>query len=192
MTDFDADEPVAPLNVKKARREIFTDRLLSGGGVVLALTAAFFPWYVFFNEDKFTLRHSEDLLRPYLPENPNRTIVNKTDADIAGMSKTEPVAKPSDDQIVTGSIPQAGLPDSLKGLGDNNLSQPFPTTPSAFHLMHAMAGRAMIESADGIFLVKVGSELPDKSKVATLELRNGQWVIITDQGSVYDSNGKQK
>ena len=58
MNDFDADEPVAPLNPKarpkrQARR---TDKILALTGIGLAAAAAAFPWYVFFNEEKFGIR----------------------------------------------------------------------------------------------------------------------------------------
>ena len=34
------------------------DRLLAGAGILLAVASAAFPWYVFFNQDKFGIRVS--------------------------------------------------------------------------------------------------------------------------------------
>ena len=58
VTEIEADEPVAPLRpVPQERGRIsLTDRILGATGVALACAAAFFPWYVFFNEEKFGVR----------------------------------------------------------------------------------------------------------------------------------------
>ena len=37
-----------------------------------------------------------------------------------------------------------------------------------------------------MYMVRIGSILPDNSKLATIEQRDGRWVIITSSGQVYE------
>jgi len=46
----------------------------------------------------------------------------------------------------------------------------------------------LIEDTSGMYVVRVGSILPDESRLATLEERDGKWVIITSKGDVYQHN----
>ncbi len=36
-----------------------------------------------------------------------------------------------------------------------------------------------------MYVVRVGSILPDNSRLATIEQREGKWVIVTSTGDVY-------
>jgi hypothetical protein len=45
-------------------------------------------------------------------------------------------------------------------------------------------GRAMIEDDSGLWVVQRGSKLPDNSTVALIELRDGDWVIVTSEDKV--------
>ncbi len=51
--------------------------------------------------------------------------------------------------------------------------------------MHVANGRALIEDKTGMYIVRVGAVLPDNSRLATLEERDGQWVLITSKGQVF-------
>jgi hypothetical protein len=42
----------------------------------------------------------------------------------------------------------------------------------------------MIEDEDGLWVVQKGSTLPDASKVASIEKRDGVWVLVTDADRV--------
>ncbi|EKF58939.1 flagella related protein [Agrobacterium albertimagni AOL15] len=188
MTDFDADEPVAPLRPVLAKRRVPTvDRVLAFAGIALACGAALFPWYVFFNEEKFGIRVANWERTRDLPEGPGRDVfsvsplalVDRDDEDDDD-SEVEAV-----DQIVTATVPTLGReqPAAL----DMPSSQPFPGK-SGFRLLHVANGRALIEDKSGMFLVRVGSILPDNSRVATLEQRDGKWVIVTSTGEVVRNN----
>ena len=67
MSKHNDDKRVPPLRAAKPRRSfIRSDRMLTIAGVALAAGAAAFPWYVFFNEDKFGINvaaidHTRDL-----------------------------------------------------------------------------------------------------------------------------------
>jgi hypothetical protein len=50
----------------------------------------------------------------------------------------------------------------------------------------------MIEDDNGVYVVGPGSPLPDLSKVASVEERDGQWVIVTNKGEIYDAAGKRE
>jgi len=54
--------------------------------------------------------------------------------------------------------------------------------------MHVANGRALIEDARGMYIVRVGSILPDNSRLATLEQRDGAWVIVTSNGDIIKRN----
>lgn len=180
MTDFDADEPVPPLPVRK-RRFWTTDRIIGWSGVVIAFTAAFFPWYVFLNEDKFGL----EALRAMVsgdPAVPSRSSAIETaSVGIPGRERLE--LMPDADDIVTGTIPTVD-PDNTESQQELP-EQPYPSAPRKFRLLKVINGQAMIEDANGIFVVRKGDVLPDRTKVAVLEQRQGTWVLISDTGAAY-------
>ncbi|PYB77528.1 flagellar protein [Rhizobium wuzhouense] len=189
MTDFDADEPVAPLKPAGLKRRVPTvDRLLAFTGIALACSAAFFPWFVFFNEEKFGIRVADWSRTRDLPEGPGRNVFSVSplalvDKDDEGGES--PTAPPQVDEIITATVPTLGKerPQGLEPV----TSQPFPAK-SGFRLLHVANGRALIEDTAGMYLVRVGSILPDNSRVATLEQRDGKWVIVTSTGAIYQNN----
>jgi hypothetical protein len=58
--------------------------------------------------------------------------------------------------------------------------QSFPGKPR-YRLLHVANGRALIEDKSGMYIVRIGSVLPDNSRLATLEQRDGSWVIQRDR-----------
>jgi hypothetical protein len=80
--------------------------------------------------------------------------------------------------IPTGTVPAPGT----KQPATDDKDQPFPgDTPKKpeFNLIEVANGRAMIMDADGIWVVRVGSALPNDSRVAAIEKRGGGWVLVT-------------
>lgn len=63
--------------------------------------------------------------------------------------------------------------------------QPFPEALSSYRLVHVANGRAMIEDESGLFVVQPGSHLPDATTVASIEQREGKWVLVNSNGSVF-------
>lgn len=192
MTDFDADEPVAALRPVSIRRRIPTiDRVLAFTGIALACGAAFFPWYVFFNEEKFGIRVADWERTRDLPEGPGRNVFSVSPLalvdrdDEGGDGNAEVETGTQLDQLVTATVPTLGRqePEGLEA----GSSQPFPGK-SGFRLLHVANGRALIEDKGGMYLVRVGSILPDNSRVATLEQRDGKWVIVTSAGEIVQNN----
>lgn len=189
MTDFDADETVAPPKNEKRKRFWTTDRVIGYSGAALALTAAFFPWYVFFNSAKFGIDATVSMISRNFSGWAERSTFSQSPSAIANEG-TRAADKDAQDSILTGTVP--GL-DEAKIKGDAAaVEQPFPAQGMRFHLLHVAKGRALIEDENGVYVVERGSPLPDLSKVASLEQRNGEWVIVTDKGDVYDTSGKRQ
>jgi hypothetical protein len=178
MTDFDADEPVPPPTPK--RRFWTADRVIGWSGVGIAMMAAFFPWYVFVNEDKFGLEYIRQMVSgdPAIPARKDAL-----DAASEGIPGRDLKAElPPADKIVTGTV---AAPDESQSDGEEPQTQPLPAAPREFRLLKVIKGQAMIEDSTGIFVVRQGDILPDQSKVSDLEEQDGKWVLITDAGKTY-------
>lgn len=182
MTDFDADKAVPPLRRSEARGRSFTDRLLIASGVTLAALAAFFPWYVFLNPQEFSLPPLWQDARRDLPDMPAKDVVSVSPAAMVDNDDVAPV--PEVDPVRTATVPNLGQEGARGAAPSAPIEQPLPP-PTGFRLMHVANGRAMIEDSSGMYIVRVGSILPDNSKLATLEQREGEWVIVTSKGDVY-------
>lgn len=187
MIDSDADEPVAPLGAparprRKARR---SDKALAAFGVLMAAAAAAFPWYVFFNEEKFGIRIAgweqlSDLPPGSAARRPFSVSPTATPAPENRSFQPMPV-----DPVVTATVSKLGeVKDKAPLLQER---QPMPGS-SGFRLLHVANGRALIEDDTGMYMVQVGSILPDDSRLATVEQRDGKWVIITSNGEVYSAS----
>jgi len=177
---MDADEPVAPLKRASGQKGRLTDRVLAGVGLALAGAAAFFPWYVFFNQDKFGIHVAGDSHSRELPDWPARNVFSVS--PLAMVNKNDPQPKGVvPDPLTTATVSNIGREDDK---GQPAEDQPFPGK-STFRLLHVANGRALIEDVSGMYVVRVGSILPDDSKLAALEQRDGKWVIVTSKGTVY-------
>jgi hypothetical protein len=100
-------------------------------------------------------------------------MVNKNEVE----KKLEPLFDP----LTTATVSNIGK-EQDKGAAAED--QPFPGA-SGFRLLHVSNGRALIEDPSGMYVVRVGSILPDESRLATIEQRDGKWVIVTSNGDVY-------
>ena len=161
------------------------DRMLIGAGLAIAAFAAFFPWYVFLNQEDFGIQ-------PY---------ALSTDRDMAGMPGrgavgVSPLSIPDADEeandedfdsITTATVTLSGDEGEYEAENDGEVpQQAFPGGAAAFRLLHVVNGRALIEDDNGVYVVRVGSILPDDSRLATLEQRDGRWVIVTSDGEVIE------
>lgn len=191
MTDFDADEIVAPPFRKVKQRKFWTsDRVIGYSGAGLALMAAFFPWYVFLNSARFGIDATMSLITRNFSGWSDRDTFSTTPTAITNDGLTVHDLS-SHDPLLTGTVP--GLDEKTKALDDiGGADQPFPTQVTKFHLLHVSKGKALIEDDNGVYVVQPGSPLPDQSKVASVEERGGSWVIITDKGDIYGTDGKRQ
>ncbi|TCU18853.1 flagellar protein [Rhizobium sullae] len=186
MTKFeDDDERIAPLKPREKRQALMLDRVLTVVGLTLAGGAAFFPWYVFFNEDKFGIDVAQSDRSRDLPDWPARNVFSVS--PLAMVNKNEVENKPElpFDPLTTATVSNVGKESDRGAMVPED--QPFPAV-SGFKLLHVANGRALIEDSSGMYVVRVGSILPDESRLATLEARDGKWVIVTSRGQVYQNN----
>jgi hypothetical protein len=152
---------------ERISRKGVSDLGFAFGGLGLALTCALFPWYIFFNQDKFGIKPLQFEGRTDL------TAMKGEAPDLTGMRLPLSMSAPGIDFLATGNVPdEPVVPASLSG-------QPFPGDAVTFRLVHAGRGRAMIEDDAGFWIVQRGSKLPDGSSVAAIEKRGDNWVLIT-------------
>jgi hypothetical protein len=162
------------LENKSERR---SDFIIAALGVALGLTCALFPWYIFFNQEQFGIQtikfggkgngsgravasQSASAMPAALPDLPGGTL----------------------DLFITGHIDRT--PQKAGAPGPDE--QPFPGEAAEFQLLHVANGRAMIADDKGIWLVQRGDRLPDSSRVAAIEKRNGKWVLVTSTDRVVE------
>jgi len=168
--------PAAGAKRKKMDRGDVTVAAL---GVTLAAICAVFPWYIFFNQEKFGVREFV-----FSGERSGR--------GAAGLAyQPHPVGKPfagaEVPKMELDFFPTATLPaDQGPARAVPASEQPFPADLVAFRLVHVANGRAMIEDADGLWVVQRGSRLPDSSRVVSIEQRNGRWVLLTSQDKIVE------
>jgi hypothetical protein len=180
MTDFDADEIV-----RQRRREAKTpliDRILGAVGLAMAAFATFLPWYVYLHPEKFSMPSLWQGTTRDLPERTGPAVVSVSPLAMTDMDDETAAAV---DRLTTATVPGLdGKPAEAREEAPAGPNQPFPAAPR-FKLMHVANGRALIEDASGMYIVRVGSVLPDNSRLATFEERGGRWVMITSRGEVY-------
>ncbi|MBB4953970.1 hypothetical protein H4S14_002030 [Agrobacterium vitis] len=182
LHNIDVDESEAPPKEGWRYSSVALDRVLAATGVFLAFGSAVFPWYVFFNPDKFGLGTDGINTGRDLSLLEARNVFSASPLAVTSSEMQEQTPPENLDQINTATISNVGR--EVKDAKPTEIQQPFPGT-GAFRLLHVANGRALIEDASGMFMVKVGSILPDSSRVAVLEKQNGKWVIITTAGAIY-------
>ncbi|AWI55987.1 hypothetical protein [Sinorhizobium fredii] len=183
MTDNEADEIVHQR--RRHAKMPLTDKVLGAIGLAMAAFATFFPWYAFLHQDQFSIPPLWQGTTRDLPERSGRGVVSVSPLAMTDMDEETAAAI---DRLTTATV--LGLehqPATAAGGQEAGLEQPFPE-PSGFKLMHVANGRALIEDATGMYIVRIGSVLPDNSRLATFEERNGRWVMITSKGEVYQAN----
>lgn len=142
------------------------DVMLGLLGITLGLGSAMFPWYVFFNQDKFGIRAV--------------TFEGSGETDGEAASNTPQIVRiPDDSDLPFVDLDQVATGTTPKEESASLLDQPFPPQNVPFRLVHVANGRAMIQDDTGLWIVQRGSVLPDMSRVASIEERSGAWVIVT-------------
>lgn len=161
---------------KKDRR---SDLVVAALGIVLGLTCALFPWYIFFNQEQFGV---QAISLGGRGPNAGRIMVDpRPGEDIADVARQD-ISK-NLDLFSTGTVPaRPETPEEAPGVDQ----QPFPAEAAEFRLVHVANGRAMIEDDAGLWIVQQGSNLPDQTRVKSIEKRNGRWVLVTSADRVVE------
>lgn len=179
----EADKPERPPRsrfLRLPRMPNRSDVMLASLGITLGLICALFPWYIFFNQEQFGVRamkfsgQSGPVSGPIsLGDQPQRVGAPMSVDDIPTLQL---------DLFATGTVGGSGDDDgqTAKTVED----QPFPFEDPQYRLVHVANGRAMIEDDAGLFVVQRGSRLPDNSRVASIEQRDGKWVLVTSTDKV--------
>lgn len=183
LADFEAEGDVPRPRLRRGDDGQTSDMILAISGVVLAAFAAFFPWYVFFNKEDFEVRGPGGHMVRDLPEAPFRNVVSIS--PIASKDNDKDMVPPeSVDDVITATVPEeTGALPLKEDSSLDPLNQPLPGS-AAFKLLHVTNGKALIQDSTGMFIVRVGSVLPDNSRLSTIEKRDGEWVLITSNGDV--------
>lgn len=162
-----------------------SDITIAGLGITLGFICALFPWYIFFNPEKFgppavKFEGGGQVTGPVASgPQPQRVGAPMNIEDVPVMQL---------DLFATGTVPRGGGKDdgaddaSPPGLAE----QPFPAEIPQFKLVHVANGRAMIEDDTGLWIVQRGSVLPDSSKVEGIEQRDGKWALVTSNDRVIE------
>lgn len=170
--------PPMPQRLRPPKRARLTEDILLGlFGVALGLGSAFFPWYVFFNQEKFGIRavkldsdiQSVDGLSSSTPQMPR----------IADPAEIKEITSLDLDRLPTGTTPQEEPDGQATGSVPAIIEQPYPHHEAEFRVIHIENGRAMIEDDSGLWIVQRGSTLPDMTKVTSIEQRDSGWVVVT-------------
>lgn len=165
---------------KPQRRKADRSDIVVGAlGVTLALTCALFPWYIFFNQDKFGVR--EFVFRGHDAAATSSEIAYQPQL-VGKPFSTAEVPKMNLDFFPTATLRPADEPARAVPVSE----QPFPADQIDFRLVHVANGRAMIEDEDGLWVVQPGSRLPDASRVSVIERRDGGWVLVTSRDQVIE------
>lgn len=149
-----------------------SDAVMAALGVGLALVCAIFPWYIFYNQEQFGVRAMKFEGNP---SNRAPGSLSPQPLRIGQPMNTRDIPVMELDLLATATVPAPEEATEVVEIVD----QPFPPDTVEYHLIHVANGRAMIEDGDGIWVVQPGSILPDSSRVAAIEQRDGRWVIVT-------------
>lgn len=152
-------------------------------GVTLCLICALFPWYIFLNQDKFAIGGQALALVPGLGGGPKLLTPRGDDDGRPAKDGAVPVEKL--DLFATGTAPERAGDEEPEA--PTPAEQPFPAAPVRFHVVHIENGRAMIEDDSGLFVVGRGDLLPDDSRVAHIEKRDGRMVLVTSTDKVLEA-----
>lgn len=152
--------------------------------ITLATVAALFPWYVFFNAEKFNVVSSNGDRTRDLPHTGPREVFSVSPLAMTNRNKDNDLTIDfPPDPLTTATISNTGkIRQSEHGAAPRD--QPFPVK-SDFRLLHVANGRALIEDKTGMYMLKVGSILPDETKLTKIEQHDGGWTIESSNGAVY-------
>jgi hypothetical protein len=151
--------------------------MLTLAGFALAGGAAFLPWYALMGGQGLGIRNDHLHLPGQAADGRGHGVIRSF-----GLSDDEQAALKDLDDIRTGTVPQLG--ETLRKAKDRAgpEEQPFPGRP--FSVVHVANGQALISDGTAIYLVGVGSKLPDNSLLKTFAKRDGHWTIVTSNGDV--------
>jgi hypothetical protein len=173
---FERNKPIGSSQAAKEGTRS-SDLTIAALGITLGLICALFPWYIFFNQEKFGVRAMKFEGGGVTPSTQS-VAEGPPPQRVGAPMSVENLPSMQLDLLATGTLPdKRGESDSPSAPGLDE--QPFPVDIPQFKLVHVANNRAMIEDDAGLWIVQVGSTLPDSSQVESIEKRGGKWVLVT-------------
>lgn len=175
-TDVKKKAAAPPAPTPARRRERRSDLIVAALGITLGLICAVFPWYIFFNQEEFGIRALK--FRGNGGSEISGTItVGPQPERVGAPMSVEDVPDMQLDLFATGTLRAEGEARGNQAISAT--TQPFPVEEPFYRIIHVENGRAMVEDESGFWVVQRGSVLPDSSRVASIEERDGRWVVLT-------------
>ena len=139
--------PIRRLASAARRRYSRADIMLFASGIALSAVCAFFPWYVFFNQQQFGVRG----VKMDMPSSGSiSTGVGPAGRNVGPIPDLAREGS-SLDTFTTGTLAEPGEQDEENSTAA--IEQPFPAPVQEFELVHIANGRAMIQDDMGLFVV---------------------------------------
>ncbi len=91
------------------------------------------------------------------------------------------------DFSATGAIPEDSKPPAPPTYTLPSINAPKEQIVKDFTLRGVSGNVAVVEGADGIYRVELGSTLPGGSRVLSIEWRQGKFVVVTTQGIIREA-----
>jgi len=170
-----------PAQGRPKRRLLSGDRVLTLLGFAVAGCAALLPWYAVVGGHGLGIRN-DGLLR--LSGHKDEMAGYGVNGSIRPFGAQADVARASGDfaDLSTGAIPEIQHGIERAKRNDKPQDQPFPGR--AFRVVHIVNGQALIADNGGMYLVGVGSRLPDNSTLKSFTEKDGRWAVVTSEGEV--------
>ena len=183
MNNRKVSDRAARPRARRRKRFITSDRTLAFAGIAVAGGAAFFPWYVFLHQDEFGVMPMEWSRKEGFVAPAGSKVVEQVPL-LASQDDSDQQELPFDPISTATVLPPAEPAPDDEPVADQQATEPEPSASGRgrFRLLHVANGRALISNDSTMFVVRVGSVLPDDSKLEAIENRDGRWVIVTSRG----------
>ncbi|WP_370321241.1 hypothetical protein [Oricola sp.] len=178
---------------RKPRRRWFRDMttadyILSFIGLCLGTFAALFPWHVYLHPESYgppRMTFSRDGVIPreeIIAQVPLEE--DQPASALSGVGNTSRVGNPpvQVDPVTTGKVDR----NTIRKVGIE--PQPYPGNGKSFTVLAVDGARALVGDADGVYLVRVDSRLPDDTTAEAFREDDNGWYIVTSGGKILRPN----
>lgn len=172
---------------RKPRRRWFRDMttadyVLSVIGLCLGTAAALFPWHVYLNPDSYGPPRMSFSRGGVIPAEEIAAQDPAGAADPAGPLSQSPApsrvarsVQPALDPVTTGKVDRS----ATRSVG---IDQPYPGNGKPFDVLAVDGARALVGDAQGVYLVRINSRLPDGTVAVEFREDAQGWYIVTSGG----------
>jgi len=178
---------------RKPRRRWFRDMtaadyILSVIGLCLGTFAALFPWHVYL--------HPESYGPPRMTFSRGGVIPREEIVAQVPLEASQPASSPSEVRPASAAVkPPARVDPVTTGKVDRSTirtvdidPQPYPGNGKSFTVLAVDGARALVGDADGVYLVRVDTRLPDDTTAVDFRQDKQGWYIVTSAGKTLRPN----